>query len=330
MKLTKKQIENLALFGGVFIVLLIILNVTAPYVYKLFPNDYSRIGIILDALKTRTVTPEIVVFGNSKAMSGVDANMIQEHLSGNPETYNFSSVGQSIGESLLFYPMLPDDTKAVIQCFKLEEFTQPLVFNEPAIIALKMGKYPMNEDIKQLLPKTFWEKLDKPDVYYNFKSRQTVSSGLIRFLRLHLDEDAPDSGILDDLKFPYLFPSDIDKAPNYQTVIQMLEKEDYSWADDFSISEECKDLLIKANDYLERKNVKLYIAIISHAPDVKGLSSEKQEKIIGKLQEELPQLKFIDCRKSLTSDDFYDPLHPNKKGAEKISTIISTAVNADF
>ena len=307
MKLTKKQIENLALFGGVFIVLLIILNVTAPYVYKLFPNDYSRIGIILDALKTRTVTPEIVVFGNSKAMSGVDANMIQEHLSGNPETYNFSSVGQSIGESLLFYPMLPDDTKAVIQCFKLEEFTQPLVFNEPAIIALKMGKYPMNEDIKQLLPKAFWEKLDRPDVYYNFKSRQTVSSGLIRFLRLHLD-----------------------KAPNYQTIIQMLEKEDYSWADDFSISEECKDLLIKANDYLERKNVKLYIAIISHAPDVKGLSSEKQEKIIGKLQEELPQLKFIDCRKSLTSDDFYDPLHPNKKGAEKISTIISTAVNADF
>ena len=81
MKLTKKQIENVALFGGVFIVLLIILNVTAPYVYKLFPNDYSRIGIILDALKTRTVTPEIVVFGNSKAMSGVDANMIQEHLS---------------------------------------------------------------------------------------------------------------------------------------------------------------------------------------------------------------------------------------------------------
>ena len=63
---------------------------------------------------------------------------------------------------------------------------------------------------------------------------------------------------------------------------------------------------------------------------MKGLSSEKQEKIIGKLQEELPQLKFIDCRKSLTSDDFYDPLHPNKKGAEKISTIISTAVNADF
>ena len=78
------------------------------------------------------------------------------------------------------------------------------------------------------------------------------------------------------------------------------------------------------------KNAKLYIAIISHAPEVKGLSSEKQEKIIGKLQEELPQLKFIDCRKSLTSDDFYDPLHPNKKEAEKISTIISTAVNADF
>ena len=70
--------------------------------------------------------------------------------------------------------------------------------------------------------------------------------------------------------------------------------------------------------------MKLYIAIISHAPEVKGLSSEKQEKIIGKLQEELPQLKFIDCRKSLTSDDFYDPLHPNKKEAEKISTIIST------
>jgi lysophospholipase L1-like esterase len=78
------------------------------------------------------------------------------------------------------------------------------------------------------------------------------------------------------------------------------------------------------------KNVKLYIAIISHAPDVKGLSLEKQERIIKKLQDELPQLRFIDCQKSLTSEDFYDPLHPNKKGAEKISAIIAEAVNADL
>lgn len=330
MKFTKQQIENIVLFGGAFVVLLVILNVTAPYVCKLFPNDYSRIGIVLEALKDRTAVPEIAVFGNSKAMSGVDAKIIQENLSGNLETYNFSSVGQSIGESLLFYPMLPAETKVVVQCFKLEEFTQSLVFNEPAIIALKMGGYPMNNDIKQLLPQTFWSKLDKPDIYYNFRSRQTVSSGLIRFLRLHLDEDAPDSKILDDLKFPYLFPLGIDKAVNYQLVKQMLEEEDYSWADNFSISEDCKSLLIKANDYLKGKNIELYIAIISHAPDIATLPSDKQTRIVGQLQEELPQLKFINCQDVLTSDDFYDPLHPNIKGAEKISVKIADVLNREF
>ena len=59
------------------------------------PTDISRIGVLLEALRDAPEQPEVLVFGNSIVMSGIDAAQLGAELPDHPRAWNFASTGQS-------------------------------------------------------------------------------------------------------------------------------------------------------------------------------------------------------------------------------------------
>ena len=108
-------------------VVLIGLNILTPWAYKNLPNDYVRTGIILEHIQNQKKKPAIVIMGNSRGMSGINANMIED--STKMITYNYCSPSQSLIESALYYDKLPSSVKYIIQCIDEREFNVALILD---------------------------------------------------------------------------------------------------------------------------------------------------------------------------------------------------------
>lgn len=76
MELTGKELKKILTFLSFLIVLMIGLNWITPYFFRMLPNDYVRTNLILNTLKDTVMIPEVVIFGNSRGMSGVDGYLL--------------------------------------------------------------------------------------------------------------------------------------------------------------------------------------------------------------------------------------------------------------
>ena len=115
MELTGKQIKRIFFFLLFIVILMVGLNGVTPYFFRMLPNDYARTKLILNTIKDPEQAPEIVIFGNSRGMSGVDGYMLEKELSDHPVVYSFTSTGQMLSESALYYSSLPSSVKTVIE-----------------------------------------------------------------------------------------------------------------------------------------------------------------------------------------------------------------------
>lgn len=85
-----------------------------PTIFRHTPTDISRVGVILDVLRDAEARPAIAVFGNSVAMSGIDARRLAQRLPGEPLAWNLSSTGQSVVESALLTQALGEAVPTVV------------------------------------------------------------------------------------------------------------------------------------------------------------------------------------------------------------------------
>lgn len=85
-----------------------------PIVFRNTPTDISRIGVLLDALRDSDESPEVMVFGNSIVMSGIDAVQLGSELPARPLAWNLASTGQSLAESAMITRELPASARIAI------------------------------------------------------------------------------------------------------------------------------------------------------------------------------------------------------------------------
>ena len=103
---------------------ILLANHFTPWLYRQLPNDYSRTSLIIEALADNKANPESILFGNSVLMSGIDARALRAKTNSGL-IYNFSSSGQTLSESQLYYSQVPKSVKQVFQFARVDELMQP-------------------------------------------------------------------------------------------------------------------------------------------------------------------------------------------------------------
>lgn len=297
------------------------LNLLTPVVYRTLPNDYVRTGIILDHINDEATAPEVVILGNSRGMSGVDAELMSEITGLSAE--NFCSPSQSLIESALYYDRLPKSVKLIIQCIDEKEFSDKAMhMSVPAKVAFAMSNYRPGDFERSILADDDLSELKCSRIVRNFKARSSYKTGLSNLIVRMLDDDAP-SDQIKDLKYPYMYPSDHSKT--YERDLEHLKQWIPSATSSFGVSEKLSSFCSELAHHMSDKGIDLIFAIMPNCPDL-GWSDEASMHFVEHVRETLGNSPVIDMFTKVPSSGFYDPLHPNREGSKIITTELADAV----
>lgn len=309
----------MCLAGTALVVL--ILNLLTPVVYKALPNDYVRTGIILDHISNKDTDPEVVILGNSRGMSGVDAGRMSELTGLNVE--NYCSPSQSLVESALYYDRLPKSVKVIIQCIDEKEFTDnAMKMTVPATVAFAMSNYKVGDFERSILRDDDCAELEHSRLIRNFKARSSYKTGISNLIIRQLDDDAP-SDQIKDLKYPYMYPSDHSKT--YDRDLDHLKQWIPTAVSQFNVSETLSSFCQRIVHHMADEGVDVVFAIMPNCPDL-DWPDEASEHFVEYVMETLGDISFIDVLTRVPSSGFYDPLHPNREGAEIITSELAKVV----
>jgi hypothetical protein len=89
-----------------------------PFLFRLVPNDFSRIATVLNALPE---APPVVIFGDSRAEAAVDARRLSNGLPGRPVAWNLSWHAQRFDHAALLYSQLDRKPRTVLQFVTLQD-----------------------------------------------------------------------------------------------------------------------------------------------------------------------------------------------------------------
>ena len=298
-------------------------NGITPFLYRALPNDYARMRLIVSTLKGENGKPDIVVFGNSRGMSGVDGYAMERELAGNPRVYNLTSTGQRLSESALYYSSLPTSTRAVIQCVDLDQLRVPIDLDTPNKVALRMYGYAMDEFTRELLP-ALAEPLGEPLFLRNYEARNCLFTGLTTFLRNRLDDDVAPGVTNTDLRYPNATLSDRNEVVYQRGVAERNAGDTFG---SYRILPEWKRLIDRSALYFKERGIAYYLVLMPYNPDIKALRPDDKRAAARLFARTFNTVPVIDCVDLLESSDFYDAIHPNRKGAEKITARIIQALS---
>jgi hypothetical protein len=281
---------------------------------KILPNDFKRHPVIIQALKNKEYKPEIVVLGDSRAMFGINAKTISENLPNNPITFNLSSVGQNMQEGAYFCSILPQSVKTIIHCVDYATFTQENIeINNAKALSLITSGFTLNEDILKIIqPHPYFYRNKIVNLY---EARSFFKSSLHVTFRTFIDNEKFDTEKYNDLYFPYIYKDE--RHPNYPNKYKGFNP------DTLIIANKKIQLANKISSYLNEKNIQYNIVLMPLNPDISKVEERISNEYIANINQQLPDIKIINLYNLLESNDFYDGVHPNRKGAEKISKEIA-------
>lgn len=327
MELTRIQLKNIIRFLLFLGIMFLLLNVITPYFYRLLPNDYVRTRLILNTLESPEKKPDLVILGNSRGMSGVNGYKLEKELKGNPCVYSFTSTGQRLSESALYYTSLPSSVQVVVQCVDLDQLRNPIDLDVPNKVALHMYGYRMDDFTRRLLP-GLEKSLSRSDFYYNYEARNSLFTGLTTYLRNKLDNDVIPGAVEFDLRYPNSTTSDRNES-TYQRNIE--EQNENNKFEAYEITSEWKKLIETSSVYFKNRNIVYYLVIMPYNPDITIFTTAEKQRALSIFIETFGSFSIIDCMDLLDASDFYDAIHPNRKGAEKITNhIIKTLQSSNI
>ncbi len=175
--------------------------------FESIPTDVSRIGTILRALSGHEEQPQIVIFGDSVVMNGVDARIVQAKLPAGPVVWNLSSAGQRLSESMLYYQNLPSSVNTIVQCIRAEFLRTNEASSETVWNAFCMYGYRPKPETRQALTDCFGQEIpnwldDSPPLQY-FKARWVFRRWIDTRMRHALNSEFLLAGATVDLYHPW-------------------------------------------------------------------------------------------------------------------------------
>jgi hypothetical protein len=289
-----------------------------PLLYRKFPSDNDRHIVIMDVLNESKTNENIIVFGDSRTMFGVDTRIIKDTMSLTFNVFNLSSVGQGLYESSYFYALLDTNTKAVIQCIDPSFFSRDIKYGlqDEKAISMFLSGYRIDERTKSLI-KNYNEIFDRSKFVNYFKSRSIIRSYIhSNVLRPIFDNETFNKSARVSVYFPHLYTTN--QHPNYPVYEYDCSRFKYSDIPNTQLS-----FLSNVRDYFKIKGIEYFIVLMPVNPD-ECKECYQDFKEYTKMIEEVTNIRVIDITDLiLDTKYFYDAMHANKDGAKIISSQIA-------
>lgn len=324
---TKQQKKASGLFLLFIVLFLLVCNAITPVLYRAMPNDYVRTRLILSTLLDSLVAPKLVIFGNSRGMSGIDGYRLEERLEGHPEVCSFTSTNQALWESACYYDRLPASVRMVVQCIDVEKLKEEVLLADPNLVALRMYGYALSERCREWLPERLIEQYSEGTLFVNYKARNCLFSGFTTALRQRLDDDVIVGATAKELHYPRSTHS-LRNAKVYDREIAALNSDSTRYKQ-LRITEEQQHLITKSMDYLQQRGISICYLLMPHNPDILSFTQEERKAAVELFRRTFPNAYTVDCVNLLESADFYDAIHLNEQGARKLTDRLIQALSAE-
>ena len=298
---------------------LLIFNLMTPIISKVMPDQFEKADLVLDSLKSKKFQPEIVAFGSSLVQTGIDGYVLRKELK-TEKIYNLAVPGYDLKAICGYLPYLPSTVETVILGVRIDDFaTTKIIKNK-------------NNKVQDSLFQTYIsKKANDAEQFFlskNFKNRGSLLAGIQISVTAILDNDAPGEESL-NIIYPYLYPNNR-AVSTYQRDIERRNNEVKDHFTDNKFNTEFLELLKRTNEYLKFKNINLVVYLSPSSPDIEFTSQEKTKNFITEIENKLPKdIDLVNCFYTLKADEFYDSVHPNRIGAEKISKKIAQHILND-
>jgi hypothetical protein len=272
----------------------------------------------VDVLKDRSKTENMIVFGDSRTMFGVDTRIIKKDLNLPFEVFNLSSVGQTPYESSYFYGLIDKNTKAVIQCASPEFFSRNMDYRlqDDKAFSMFLSGYRINESTKCLI-KGYNKIFDRNEFVNYFDSRSIIRSIIHTDILVPLlDKETSDRSARKSKYFPHSFTSQ--RHPDYPVY-----KYDCNGLKSTGMPVSQLSFLTRVRDYFKSKGIGYILVLMPVNPDeCKECYDDFKE--YKKMIEEATNIRVIDLTDLIMDTGyFYDAVHVNKEGAKIISSQIA-------
>ncbi|WP_159038508.1 SGNH/GDSL hydrolase family protein [Brumimicrobium mesophilum] len=306
--------KNLILQIGYIVLGLIISYFITTLIIPIVTDDTKRLTLINKWSNDDDLIPEIVIFGDSKAMTGIDGYLISKKFN-NASVASFTSLGQSLSESALFYPKLKEGTKVVIQCLDVNKISKSLKLNNKKASRLILTGFEYDPNDSSLLSEKAQNTISANKLLATYNSKSFLKQGIHTYLRTILEPNALSENIY-DLTYPYLY--NYERAPQKEYDKFLRNYSNRKIKDTLKINKEVIEKLILASQYFRSKNVEFVIVFMPFSPIGFDYLPKDYSKKIKEFQKEIG-VKVLDYTNLLQDEYFVDPTHPNRAGAKIIT-----------
>jgi hypothetical protein len=308
-----------------------------PAVFKKVPTDLERTRVLIKDVRSiqsgALQSPDIVILGNSVTMNGVDADLVAGRIARKPKIYNFSSTGQSVAESFLYFQELSAKTKHVVLVVPTRNLETDGLPPKDVANAFYMNGYRIKPSTQSVLNAVFRDEatmLARNDIEQRFASRWVLSQVVDTVVRKKLRKDMETSKSIQSLSYPAPYSKKIG-ASEFEKLLPSYESERVPGP--FHPLEKQVVMIRKMGEQLASNGAKLWVVFAPLNPRrfetlgnkyVESVATYSQFAPFG------PDVKVLDLTSLLSADDFIDVVHPTRAGAEKISMRIGDFLERGF
>jgi len=305
-----------------------------PLIFRIIPTDISRVGVILSVLRDSSKAPEIVAFGDSIVMSGIDAKRLRDELPGRPLAWNLSSTGQSLVETSLLAQELPASVKTIIYTTSLRPIAKETPLHRQKSNAYYLYGFRPTEETLDTLGEVYGEGvlalLSRSHLAQAFEGRWAVRQLLDTSLRILLRSDLSLAGAEVDLFHPQRYTEPIQTNVLLRYIDALLAQlED---APPRVLARDRK-LVRRLAEQAASEGRRTVVLVPPVHPMVRTHFPEAYAQGIAEVARALsgaPSTLLVDASALLAPEHFVDVLHPTNSGAARLSAFVAERIRTGF
>ena len=308
---------RLAVIGTGLLIGVIVAHALAPPIAGMLPNDLARNRTILRALKGH---PQIVVFGDSRAEAAVDAVQLANELPRFPLAYNLATHSQTTAQSFLFQQQLPSSVRTVVQFVTAENLGSSIAFDSNVFNSMYLYGYRPSQDTRVTLARCFSDtlgnELDRSDFMERFQGRWIFRQAIDSLVRSRVRRDLLLSREENDIYFPTAYGRRLSDSA-FAIELAAAERREMGR---MTSSQRC--VLLAMIDRSRIAGRRIVFVMTPVHPKMRRESLETA--IVSSIRNSGGEV--LDLSNALEDADFFDPLHANARGAEKITSRLAAAL----
>ena len=299
-----------------------------PAVFPQIPTTIVRVETIMRVIEESPISPRLVVFGNSIAMSGIDSSQLARELEHPGPSYNLAYQGQSLVECYLVQQILPESVQTIVQLVMIEskqakESLLPQKYNNLYMWGYRPPAAAI-EKLHEIYGSEVSATLEAGDIYQRFAARWAIQQYADIKIRRRKADPRNIQYIDSNLNLPVPFP-----YHNPLLNHRVRRRAAAFTGESYRLGASEQQLIQVMVDESRTAGRRLVIVFAPMHPTARAMLLKDDLRELSAYGETLAtheHVTVIDATSVLTAQDFYDELHVATSGARRLTTLIAKSM----